>query len=98
MLSLEEISSYQTASAVNAIVFSKPVLKDVVIVFQHCKELDEHIPKQAVVFASAHSISSGVGYKFNPINDGVLILKVDGSDCEDDGICIDVGVDNEWQR
>ena len=64
----------ELASAVYAIVFSKPVLKDVVIKLQHCIELDEHIPKQAVAFASAHPISSDVGYKFNLIDDELLTL------------------------
>ena len=64
----------ELASAVYAIVFSKPVLKDVVIELQHCIELDEHIPKQAVAFALAHPISSDVGYKFNLINDELLVL------------------------
>ena len=64
----------ELASAVYAIVFSKPVLKDVVIELQHCIELDENIPKQAVAFASAHPISSDVGYKFNLINDELLTL------------------------
>ena len=64
----------ELASAVYAIVFSKPVLKDVVIELQHCIDLDGHIPKEVVAFASAHPISSDVGYKFNLIDDGLLTL------------------------